>query len=95
MQICEVITWFADYISKHNDKEINLLYCNELPKGGTEYNGREIEPEQDSNGIWHCDECIVAIRTWTPGKKMRLKDVKPNTKDTKDRYPYFAKFDII
>ena len=95
MQICEVITWLADYISKHNDKEINLLYCTELPKGGTEYNGREIEPERDENGIWHCGECVVAIKTWIPGKKMRLKDVQPNTRNKKDKYPYFAKFDKI
>ena len=95
MQICEVITWLADYISKHNDKEINLLYCTELPKGCTEYNGREMEPIKDSDGIWHCGECVVAIQNWIPGKKMRLKDVQRNTRDTKDKYPYFAKFDKI
>ena len=95
MQICEVITWMADYISKHNDKEINLLMCKELPKDGTEYNGREMEPEKDEDGIWHCEECLIGIRTWEAGKKMRLKDVQPNTRESKIKYPYFAKYDKI
>lgn len=93
MHICEVITWFADYISAHHDKEINLSYCTKLTY--TAYNGREMVPIQDENGIWHCDECVVAIRTWIPGRKLRLKDIQPNTKETKEKYPYFAKFDKL
>ena len=95
MQICEVIIWLAEYIAQHNDKEVNLLYCTELPKGGEQYNGKEYEPVQDENGIWHCDECIVAIQSWIPGRKMRLKDVQPNTRDTKNKYPFYAKYDRI
>ena len=96
MQICEIITWFSDYISSHNDKEINLLYCTELQKDGIEYNGREFEPEKDEVGIWHCDKCMVGIKTWVKGKKIRLKDVQPNGKaELKEKYPFYAKFDII
>lgn len=95
MHICEVITWMADYISKHNDKEINLSYCKVLPKDATAYNGREFEPEMDEDGIWHCEDCIVAIREWRSGRKMRLKDAQLNTRESKIKYPYFAKFDII
>ncbi len=95
MHICEVITWMAEYISHHNDKEINLLMCKELPKDGAAYNGREIEPVKDEDGIWHCEECLVGIRTWEPGRKMRLKDVQPNTRESKTKYPYFAKYDKV
>ena len=95
MQICEVITWMADYISKHNDKEINLFFCKELPKDAASYNGRELEPEKDEDGIWHCEECMVAIREWIPGRKMRLKDAQLNTRESKIKYPYFAKFDKL
>lgn len=93
MQICEVIIWLADYIGNHNDKELNISYCIKL--NGDKYNGREMEPKQDENGIWHCGECVIAIKTWTPGKMVRLKDVQPNNRETNDRYPFFARFDKI
>ena len=95
LQLCEVITWMADYIAQHNDKEVNLLYCKELPKDGKEYNGRELVPVRDEDGTWHCEECLVAVKKWEDGKKARLRDVQPNTSKTKDKYPYFAYFDII
>lgn len=97
MQICEVITWLADYISAHNDREENLRHCIELPKDGKEYNGREIEPIQDENGLWHCEECLVVVRNWKPesGQKVRLRDVQPNTQESKENYPYFAYYDRI
>ncbi len=95
LQLCEVITWMADYIAQHNDKEVNLLYCMELPKDGKEYNGRELVPVRDEDGTWHCEECLVAIKKWEDGKIARLRDVQPNTSKTKDKYPYFAYFDII
>ena len=95
LQLCEAIIWFAEYIKQHNDIEENLWYCTALYNVGEEYNGREIEPLMDENGIWHCDECVVAIHNWTPGKKIRLKDVQLNTNYTKDGYPYFARFDKI
>ena len=94
MQIFEVIIWLAEYIGKHNDKEINLLYCKTFPKM-EEYNGRELEPMMDKNGIWHCEWCFVCIKNWDKRKKMRLKDIRVNTGDTKDKYPYYARFDII
>ncbi len=96
MQICEVITWLADYIGKNNNKEKNLLRCKELPKNGAEYDGREMEPIKDEEcGVWHCGECVVGIKSWTSGKKVKLKDVQPNTRNFQEKYPYFAKFDKI
>lgn len=91
MHICEVIIWLSDYISKHYNKEVNLYHCTVFP----DYNGKEMEPEQDEKGVWHCGWCTVMLKTFLPGKKIRLKEVKENTRETSDRYPYFAKYDII
>lgn len=95
MQICEVITWLADYIGEHNDKEINLSFCKELPKDGAMYNGREMIPEQDEDGIWHCGECVISFRPEIIDKHIRLRDVQPNTRRAKEKYPYFAYYDQL
>lgn len=97
LQMCEVITWFAHYISSHNDKEINLRYCQPLvnDEGKTKYEGKIFSPTKDENGIWHCEECLVIISHWESGK-MRLKEISNNTnKRTNSKYPYFAKFDKV
>ena len=90
MQICEVITWLAEFIGEHNDKEINLSFCKELPKDGAMYNGREMVPVQDDDGIWHCGECVIPFKPEIIGKQIRLRDAQPNTRGTKDKYPFFA-----
>lgn len=95
MQICEVITWLAEFIGEHNDKEINLSFCKELPKDGAMYNGREMVPEQDDDGIWHCGECVIPFKPEIIGKQIRLRDAQPNTRGTKDKYPYFAYYDQL
>lgn len=104
LQICEVIIWFSEYISKHSDKEINLLLCNELlPKdsakeddeGTKKYFNQEFVPEKDEEGIWHCGECYVKITSWESGK-MKLININPNTdKRTNAKYPYFARYKKI
>lgn len=104
LQICEVIIWFSEYISKHSDKKINLLLCNELlPKdsakeddeGTKKYLNQEFVPEKDEEGIWHCEECYVKITSWESGK-MKLIDINPNTdKRTNAKYPYFARYKKI
>lgn len=95
MQICEVITWLAEFIGEHNDKEINLSFCKELPKDGAMYNGREMVPEQDDDGIWHCGECVIPFKPEIIGKQIRLRDEQPNTRGTKDKYPFFAYYDQL
>ena len=68
LQICEVVIWFSEYITKHGDKEMNLLLCNELQReeatrsekdGTKKYLNREFLPVKDEDGIWHCEECYV------------------------------------
>jgi hypothetical protein len=97
LQMCEVIVWFANYISSHNDKEVNLLYCQQLVSDNnkSKYEGKVYIPQIDENGIWHCDECVVILSHWDSGK-MKLRDISDNTnKRTNNKYPYFAKFDKV
>ena len=97
LQLCETITWFAKYISEHDDKEVNLLYCQGLIKDDdkAKYEGKICVPEQDENGVWHCEECLVILSHWESGR-MKLKEISDNTnKRTNGKYPYFAKFDKV
>lgn len=96
LQMCEVVVWMANYISTHNDKEKNLLYCRPLEEDKKlKYEGQTYMPEKDENGIWHCGECLVVISHWKSGM-MRLKEVSANTnKTTNSRYPLFAKYDKV
>ena len=97
LQLCEAITWFAKYISEHDDKEVNLLYCQGLIKDDdkAKYEGKICVPEQDENGVWHCQECLVILSHWESGR-MKLKEISDNTnKRTNGKYPYFAKFDKV
>ena len=96
LQICEVIIWFSEYIAKHDDKEVNLLLCNELQReeftkseadGAKKYLNREFVPIKDKDGIWHCEECYVKITSWESGK-MELTEISLNTdKRTNANYP--------
>lgn len=104
LQVCEVIVWFSEYIPKHDDKEVNLLLCNELQRdestrtvedGTKKYLNREFVPVKDKDGIWHCEECYVKISSWESGK-MLLTEISPNTdKRTNSKYLYFARFKKI
>lgn len=104
LQICETVIWFSEYIPKHDDKEVNLLLCNELQReestrneedGANKYRNREFVPVRDEDGIWHCEECYVKITSWESGK-MELTEISPNTdKRTNAKYPYFARYKKI
>lgn len=97
LQLCEAITWFAKYISEHDDKEVNLLYCQGLIKDDdkAKYEGKICIPEQDENGVWHCEKCLVILSHWESGR-MKLREISDNTnKKTNGKYPYFAKFDKV
>lgn len=105
LQLCEAVVWFANYIPNHNDKEYNLslcepiLYTNKndaLEAAKLQYEGNIFTPEKDEEGFWHCEECSLAIKFWNIGDKMQLRQVTNNTNDkTKNKYPYFAKYDKV
>lgn len=97
LQMCDIIVWFKDYIAVHNDKEINLSKCTPIESDGrAKYEGKEFLPDKDKDGFWHCDECSVPIRPSDALKKVRLRDVNENTNvKTKDKYKYFAFYDVL
>jgi len=98
LQLCEVLLWFADYISKHNDKEINLLYCTDLQKYNTpndpksKYVNKTFIPEQDEDGNWHCGECFIGISYWEKGELIITKLAENTNNKTKNKYPYYASY---
>ena len=99
LQLCEVLLWFAEYISIHDDKEINLIYCTDLRKEDnsskdsmSKYLNKTFVPEQDDNGIWHCGECLIGIKFWDKGE-LTITNITANTdKKTQKKYPYYASY---
>lgn len=103
LQLCEAVIWFANYISSHNDKEYNLSMCKPVLESKnniqdekiSQYEGKIFTPEQDEDGVWHCELCMVGLNHWLGGK-MKLKKVTVNTDEkSNSKYLYFAKFDKI
>jgi hypothetical protein len=96
LQLCEAITWFAKYISEHDDKEVNLLHCQSLiTDEKTEiYEGKDFIVEQDEKNNFHCGQCRLSYTAAQDykGKMVTLYEVKDNDAKSKDNYPYFAKF---
>ena len=97
LQMCDVIVWLKDYIAAHSDKAVNLSKCKALKKDDrAKYEGKELYPEKDEDGFWHCEDCSVPIRYTHVGKKVRLREVTDNTdKNTNHKYKYFARYDVI
>ena len=99
LQLCEAVVWFAEYIAKHNDKEVNLIYCNKLQKEvieshnrGSKYLNKTFVPEKDEDGVWHCGECFIGIKFWDKSELI-ITRVSPNTDEkTKKNYPLYANF---
>lgn len=94
--LCYIIKWYGEYVRKHKDYDTNLRNIREVGLDqSVEYNGIECAPEQDEEGVWHYKECYLKLKYWNPEHKMRLKEVQQNTGDTKDRYPFFARYDKL
>lgn len=99
LQLCEAVIWFAEYISNHNEKEVNLVYCNNLQKEILESHDRKSKylnktfvPEKDKDGVWHCGECYVGIKFWDKSELI-ITSVSPNTNPrTQKKYPFYANF---
>lgn len=99
LQLCEAIIWFAEYISIHNDKEINLIYCNsiqkEIPESNNTYSkylNKVYTPEKDEDGVWHCGECFIGINYWDQSELI-ITSVSPNTNPkTQKKYPLYASY---
>lgn len=98
LHLCEALIWFAEYISKHDDKEINLFYCTDLKSinatsnSKSKYLNNTFVPEQDEDGCWHCGECLVGIKYWESGELIITKLTENTDKKTKSKYPFYASF---
>lgn len=97
LQMCETVTWLANYISTHNDKEINLYYCQSLITNEKDkYEGKDFIVEQDEKNNYHCGQCRLSYKAaqGLKGQMVTLLEVKDNEAKNKDNYPYFAKFKV-
>ena len=94
--LCYIIKWYGEYVRTHNDFDANLRNIREVePEGYVKYDGVECVPEQDEEGVWHYKECYLKLNHWNPEHKIRLKEVQHNIGYTKDRYPFFARYDKL
>ena len=95
--LCYIIKWYGEYVRTYNDYVTNFRNIREIePEIGSKYNGIVCVPQIDEEGEWHYEECWLYISSWKPEWKMRLKEIQPNKNNkTKDRYPYFAKYDKL
>ncbi len=95
LQMCEVIIWFANYINTHNDKEVNLLYCQLLAndENKSKYEGKDFIVEKDEQNNYHCDQCRLSykIAQHYKGKIVTLYEVVKSDPEKNSNYTYFAK----
>lgn len=78
---------FADEQSSESDDLKELI---------KHYKGNIVMVEQDENGICHCGKCMVLNRDAVPfiGKNVKLESITRNTKESRDKYPLFARFNV-
>lgn len=74
-----------------NEKEV-LVNDDNFAKIKSYYETKTFKPEKDDEGIWHCEECLVGIRTWEDCASIVLYDLTNNTSKSKEKYPYYAKY---
>lgn len=82
-------------------KKITDLALNAMTKvKPEEQNNKNIpqKPEFDEElKVWHCGDCMLAIKFWEGGKVL-LTEISPNSSKNpiiKKKYPYFAKYKTI
>lgn len=78
---------FADEQSNESDDLKELI---------KQHKGNTVLVEQDENGVCHCGKCMVLTRDAMPfiGKKVKLESITRNTKDSREKYPLFARFKV-
>lgn len=96
LQLCHVIHYYGQFVEVHNDIGINKRKHIRLDY--SQYEGKEGVIEYDEHiKHLHVGDCMVSGNSDTlVGKKVRLKEVKTNSKaNAFEIYPYFAKYDKI
>ena len=95
----ELCLWYDKYLQEHHNTQENAkswrIRENQKNNGIFKYEGKIVIPEQDENGVWHCEECLVGIKYWESGR-IKLKNITDNTNSqTRSKYPYFAHYDEV
>lgn len=99
LHLCDMIIWQDDYIETHPIKKENQAMCIRpkrtpmLEEIRQMYEGKEVVPEKDEDGIWHYEECCVPIDGFRPGFKFYIEQIGLNKDDkTKNKYKYYIKY---
>lgn len=83
--------------------KVAYAFANEQPKEDEElkelikqYKGSIVMVEIDEHGTCHCGKCMVLNRDARNlvGTKVILESITLNTKESKDKYPLFARFKV-
>lgn len=95
LQLCEVVVWFANYISENGDRETNLKLCKKIIEDEVKtYIGKEITPNIDADGKPYWDKCL--LHNSAKDKKIKITGIELNgNSKTSNMYKYFAKFEIV
>lgn len=91
--IIEVMSWFVPYLEKHTDKQQNIANWQTQDMTGVNIN-KEGYIERDEKGYYHIgiDYSVLLKNTVLVGKKVKIKNFKPNTSSsTKKYYPLFVR----
>lgn len=107
-EFLNILTWLKSLPSTEKDKQILKMkvayaFANEQPKEDEElkelikqYKGSIVMVEIDEHGTCHCGKCMVLNRDARNlvGTKVILESITLNTKESKDKYPLFARFKV-
>lgn len=87
-----ILYWLKD--SPQTSDEINEMRI--LVLGKVKYENKNFEIEQDDKGNYHCGQCRLSYKVADKfmGQIVTLYDVTRNDSQSKDTYPYFAKFKV-
>ena len=85
-------------INRRVESNINQIdgKITQLTEETTENTQKITKVEQDVNGICNCGKCMVLNRDAVPfiGKNVILESITRNTKESRDKYPLFARFNV-
>ena len=107
-EFLSILTWLKTLPATEKDKQIlkmKVAYAfadeqssesDDLKELIKHYKGNIVMVEQDENGICHCGKCMVLNRDAVPfiGKNVKLESITRNTKESRDKYPLFARFNV-
>ena len=100
LQLCHIIKFFGNFVEEHPEIEVNKAMkkvIDVISARASDYEGYEGVIQQDSGNNYYCEKCILSYSAAKNhlGKKVKLYDVKENTKRTKTQYPLFAQFKVL